>query len=148
MPSMLFFVGGSADMTFFILETLSFVNLFHNTTCHHLLIVWCPMTLDVRQAMSLQCCHPDLASLLLSAIIQESAAGVSASRSSDEVQAAYSALLEQALSHLQLLGVESASAKHSKKKAQERLYALLEALAKVSILSTSWLQNCLFNLQS
>jgi len=59
--------------------------------------------------------------------------GVSAARTSDEVQAAYSALLEQALSHLQLLGIESASAKHSKKKAQERLYALLEALAKVSI---------------
>lgn len=61
--------------------------------------------------------------------------GVSAARSSDDAQAAYSALLEQALSHLQLLGVESASAKHSKKKAQERLYALPEALAKVSIQS-------------
>ena len=79
---------------------------------------------------------------------QESAVGVSAARSSDDVQAAYSALLEQALSHLQLLGVESASAKHSKKKAQERLYALLEALAKVSIqywqCQRQW---CLFALQ-
>ncbi len=75
--------------------------------------------------------------------------GVSAARSSDDVQAAYSALLEQALSHLQLLGVESASAKHSKKKAQERLYALLEALAKVSI--QYWqcqCQVCLLALQS
>ncbi len=61
------------------------------------------------------------------AVIQESAAGLSA-----EVQAAYSALLEQVLSHLQLLGVESVSTNHSKKKAQERLYSLLEALAKVS----------------
>jgi len=68
-----------------------------------------------------------------SGAIQESGVGVSAARTSDDVQAAYSALLEQALSHLQLLGVEAASAKHSKKKAQERLYALLEALAKVSI---------------
>ena len=79
---------------------------------------------------------------------QESAVGVSAARSSDDVQAAYYALLEQALSHLQLLGVESASAKHSKKKAQERLYALLEALAKVSI--QYWQcqhQECLLALQ-
>lgn len=88
--------------------------------------------------MSYRSCKPTA-----TAVIQESAAGVSASRSSDEVQAAYSALLEQALSHLQLLGVESASAKHSKKKAQERLYALLEALAKVSTSFISLLQNCL-----
>ena len=79
--------------------------------------------------------------------MQESGVGVSAARSSDDVQAAYSALLEQALSHLQLLGVESASAKHSKKKAQERLYALLEALAKVSM--QYWhCQVCLLALQS
>ena len=72
--------------------------------------------------------------------MQESGVGVSAARSSDDVQAAYSALLEQALSHLQLLGVESVSAKHSKKKAQERLYALLEALAKVSM--QYWQRHC------
>lgn len=82
---------------------------------------------------------PTLAVTFATTQVQESGVGLSASRSSADVQAAYSALLEQALSHLQLLGVESPSTKHSKKKAQERLYGLLEALAKVSL----GLQTCI-----
>ena len=58
-----------------------------------------------------------------------------AARSSGEVQLAYSALLEAALSQLQLLGADAGSSKQGKKAyqaAQDRLYSLLEALAQVT----------------
>ena len=67
-----------------------------------------------------------------------------ASRSSGEVQSAYSALLEAALSQLQLLGADAGSTKQSKKAhraAQDRLYGLLEALAQVS---PAWSHCCMY----
>ena len=61
---------------------------------------------------------------------------MSASRTSGEVQSAYAALLEQAVSQLQLLGGEtgggSTSSRKAQQAAQDRLYGLLEALAQVS----------------
>ena len=82
---------------------------------------------------------PTLAVSFTTSHMQESASGLSASRSSEKVQEAYSALLEQALSQLQLLGEvfaqESNRGKHKEHhKAQEGLYGLLEALAKVFLL--------------
>lgn len=69
------------------------------------------------------------------ACLQEDGSGLSASRTSGEAQSAYAALLEQAVSQLQLLGGETAGSTASRKAqqaAQERLYGLLEALAQVS----------------
>lgn len=66
--------------------------------------------------------------------LQEAGLGLSASRSCSEAQAAYAALLEQAVSQLHLLGADAAATKHSRKAhqaAQDRLYGLLEALAQV-----------------
>lgn len=67
--------------------------------------------------------------------LQEDGAGLSASRTSGEAQSAYAALLEQAVSQLQLLGAETGGSTASRKvqqAAQDRLYGLLEALAQVS----------------
>ena len=69
------------------------------------------------------------------ACLQEDGSGLSASRTSGEAQSAYAALLEQAVSQLQLLGGEtggSTSSRKAQQAAQERLYGLLEALAQVS----------------
>ena len=79
---------------------------------------------------------PILAVSFTTSHIQESASGLSASRTSEKVQEAYSALLEQAVSQMQLLGEvfeqeENRDMYKGYNKAQEGLYGLLEALAKV-----------------
>lgn len=67
--------------------------------------------------------------------LQDAGLGLSASQSSSEAQSAYAALLEQAVSQLQLLGADAGGTTSCRKKhqaAQDRLYGLLEALAQVS----------------
>lgn len=76
------------------------------------------------------------------ACLQEDGSGLSASRTSGEAQSAYAALLEQAVSQLQLLGGEtggSTSSRKAQQAAQERLYGLLEALAQVSAVQSTGL---------
>ena len=66
--------------------------------------------------------------------MQDSAVGVSAARSSGEVQAAFAGLLEQTITHAQLLGSKAASGKKEKKAqktAEDATYLLLDGLAKV-----------------
>ena len=68
--------------------------------------------------------------------MQESAVGVSAARSSAEVQAAYAALLEQSIQYLQLLGSKPTASKREKKAckaAEDAAYQLLDSLAKVPL---------------
>lgn len=68
--------------------------------------------------------------------MQEAAVGVSAARSSDEVQAAFAAMLEQTITHLQLLGGKPVTSKHEKrahKTAEDAAYQLLDGLAKVGL---------------
>ena len=71
--------------------------------------------------------------------LQDGGLGLSASWSSSEAQSAYAALLEQAVSQLQLLGAGAGASTSSRKAhqaAQDRLYGLLEALAQVG--ATTW----------
>ena len=69
--------------------------------------------------------------------LQEAGLGLSASRSSSEAQSAYAALLEQAVSQVQLVGADAGVGSHNRKAheaAEDRLYSLLEAIALVSTL--------------
>ena len=78
--------------------------------------------------------------------MQESAVGVSAARSSAEVQAAYAALLELSIKYLQLLGSKLATSKRERKAhkaAEDAAYQLLDSLAKVAVV-----HQCTFDLLS